>query len=372
MNTETLTEYQDEAVKNAILHIDDVLPGDNNGDLTYKIGGYAGTGKTTIARHIVQDCPGAMVCAFTGKAAYRLRQKGLPQAQTIHRTIYNYNPGLNKFVLKEKEELDGYFLIDEGSMISKELWDDIIKFELPVILLGDPGQLEPIGKDPNLMKDPDIVLDHIHRQAAGSGIIQFATNIRKGEHAWQNPSFYGDGAQGDGSVDIIHGGRPRIENALEADIILCGRNATRHRINKWYRELKGYDAKWHFCPGEKIIILKNNMELGIFNGQILTVTEAAQKSEFVYEVDCYDEIAGYDGLKVFTGYFGQKVNHEAMRTIRGMAVADWAYCITCHKSQGSEWDNVIVIDQQCSMWSAKRWRYTAITRAARTLKYFVK
>jgi exodeoxyribonuclease-5 len=366
MTTETLTEYQDAAVQAAKLHIVDSEP-------LYRIGGYAGTGKTTIARHIVEDCPGAMVCAFTGKAAYRLRQKGLPQAQTIHRTIYHYDPGTDKFIKKVKDNLDGcYFLIDEGSMISKELWDDITHFELPVILLGDPGQLEPVGNDPNLMKDPDIVLDKIHRQAAGSGIIQFATNIRKGEYAWHCPSFYGEGNEGDGSVEIIQSKRPTKEQALEADIILCGRNATRHRINKWYRELQGYKAKWPVCPGEKIIILKNNMELGIFNGQILTVNEAAQKSEFVFEIDCYDEMGGYDGLPVFTGYFGKNADHAVIKTIRGMAVADWAYAITCHKSQGSEWDNVIVIDQQCPLWSAKRWRYTAITRAAKTLKYFVK
>jgi exodeoxyribonuclease-5 len=357
-----LTEEQNIAVNDAL----SVIFEDHG--LLFRIGGYAGTGKTTIAQYLVEQKEGAMVCAFTGKAAYRLHQKGLPCAQTIHRTIYHYDRVTEKFYKKQKEDLEGdYFLIDEGSMISAQLWDDLCSFKLPIILLGDPGQLEPVGKDPNLMKDPDIVLEKIHRQAAESGIIQFANNVRKKQHAWFAPSFYDD-------VEIIKG-KPTIEDVLWADIILCGRNNSRHKLNHWIRGLQ--ERKGLLTPGEKIIVLRNNMEHGVFNGQILTVDHAHKigRAGSILLVYCYDENNGDSvarKIPIFEGAFGKKLDNDKVKNMRDVVIADYGYAITTHKSQGSEWDNVIVIDEQCPIWDPVRWRYTAITRAAKKLKYYTK
>ena len=154
-----------------------------NGSL-FRIGGYAGTGKTTIAKFIVESVPKAMVCAFTGKAANRLAEKGLPMAQTLHRTIYNYDPYSKTFSLKDQSEVYGdYFLIDEGSMISMPLWRDVQSFGKPIIVLGDPGQLEPIGDDPNLMENPDVVLEQIEQANdiietyRADGYLRFQTEL---------------------------------------------------------------------------------------------------------------------------------------------------------------------------------------------------
>ena len=329
----------------------------------FRIGGYAGTGKTTIAKYIVASIPGAMVCAFTGKAANRLAEKGLPMARTIHSTIYDYDPHRRKFHLKDKSDISGrYFLIDEGSMVSRQLWEDVNSFQKPIIVLGDPGQLEPIGDDPNLMRDPDVVLYEIHRQGEGSGIITFANDIRCGLSI--SRIDYPD-------VEIFYDQRPALTDAMQADVVICGFNRRRKSINDAFRSAKGY--KDTLQAGEKVICLKNNMELGVFNGQMFDVREVKWETDQLISTivadngDCRDMMFH----KLFFGKARTVIDkHSNARNISDAVVADYGYAITAHKSQGSEWDNVLVIDQQCPYWDAVRWRYTAITRGSKTLKYF--
>jgi exodeoxyribonuclease-5 len=345
-----LTSEQQTAVDRAV---DTIIAG----KWLYAIGGYAGTGKTTVSKSIVEQAPAAISCAFTGKAAYRLRQKGVADTQTIHRAIYNYDPEEKKFLLKQ--EVNGrYFLIDEGSMISTDLWQDISSFGLPVILLGDPGQLPPVGRDPCLMHNPDIVLEQIHRQAAGSGIIQFASNIRLRTH---RPDMqYKD-------VTINRDRRPTFDEMLKADIVLCGFNPTRARINKRIRKHNGYTEE--LCPGERLVILRNNFDFGVFNGQLVTVRDILEKSQLCITVRVETDDSEILELPLIREQFGKFCTLTG--DFRKYVLADYGYCLTVHKSQGSEWDSVLVIDEQCEYWSASRWRYTAITRAAKELKYYV-
>lgn len=355
MNTITheLTTEQQSAVDQAVEAIED--------NVLFKIGGYAGTGKTTVAKYIVEALPGCMPCAFTGKAAYRLRQKGLPAAQTIHRTIYQFGERVKKelrFTLKPDVEGD-WFLIDEGSMIPTKVWGDLLTFGKPILLLGDPGQLEPVGVDPKLMHKADVVLEQIHRQAEGNGIIEFATDIRLGISPIK--SVYG------GDVRVLTDDVPRVHDLKWADIIICAFNRTRIRINKKFRAVKGYTGL--LCKGEKIIILKNNPHHGVFNGQILTVELVRPKGDRVTEACCKTDDGETVTLPLLNAQFGNKpiTNHLDQQTV----LADYGYCITTHKSQGSEWDKVVVIDEQCPrLWNSRRWRYTAITRAAKELRFF--
>ena len=347
-----LTDEQQAAVDAAIEAIED--------DRLFKIGGYAGTGKTTTAKYIAERVRGCMAGAFTGKAAYRLTQKGLP-ASTIHRHIYQgVEHNGKKLVFNLKNEVDGdWFLIDEGSMIPAGLWDDMSSFGLPILLLGDPGQLEPVGADPRLMHKCDVVLQKIHRQAAESGIIRFATDVRMG--TCQSHLGYDDVA--------IHRSLPAtVKDLMWADIIICAFNHTRIRINRKYRQI-------HKCGGilttnEKIIVLRNNREYGVFNGQILTVMEALDDGKQVFA-----RLHTDDGRDIECKLFRPQFGHKPISNFRrdDVVLADYGYAITCHKAQGSEWDKVVVIDEQCpKLWEAKRWRYTAITRAAKELRYFTK
>ena len=335
-----------------------------NAGKLFKLGGYAGTGKTTVAQAISDKVPGCMPCAFTGKAAYRLQEKGLP-ATTIHSLIYYPSDDKKAFTLRDDVEGD-WFLIDEGSMISKQLWEDLNTFGLPILLLGDPGQLEPVGNDPKLMHKPDVILEKIHRQAEGNGIIQYANRVRKGEPLGEMGMFE--------DVDIKYGHQPTYGDIEWADVIICGFNKTRVKVNQIVRNMDTeIDARETLCHGERIICLKNDRKLGVFNGQMFTVTSIISKDRYFTKANCVDDMGQTRPLKLYNPQFGANKTIGFRDCPKGSVLADYGYCITCHKSQGSEWDNVLVIDEQMArLWNATRWRYTAATRAAKKLKMFYK
>lgn len=324
----------------------------------YRIGGYAGTGKTTIAKQIA-ECGRAAVCAFTGKAASVLRSNGL-DGHTIHRTVYDYDPDTERFVKRPFVNAE-FFLLDEASMVSKSLWTDMQSYGLPIVAIGDPGQLEPIGDDPRLIEDPDIVLEQIHRQANESAIIEFANHVRKG-------GAIRHGRKGD--VEIAQ--KASFMDSLDwADQLLCGFNKTRVAANARKRERLGF--KKPIEVGERLICLKNDMALGVFNGMMLTVRNV--EYHLVDQIGCALETDDGDVLHapVWSGQLGREkaVSFEVAKTLGGIVIADYGYCTTVHKFQGSEADNVAVIDEQCQVWDPVRWRYTAITRAAKSLRYCI-
>jgi hypothetical protein len=333
-------------------------------DGLYLTDNYIVTHNTTLARAIFETVPGCMPCSLTGKAACRLRQKGISEARTIHRTIYNVDPYTWFCRKKPAAELDGsWFLIDEASMISEKIWRDICSYEKPIILIGDPGQLEPIGGDPELMHHPDVTLTEIHRQAADNGIIQFATDTRRGR-PWQ---------EGYPDVTLMRGGKLSPQDMLEADIILCGFNNTRIKCNRRIRELKKYPKDELIVPGERIIVLRNNYVHEVFNGQILAVSEVLTQDLMTCTVKATDEEGASLELPLIREQFDYPglLELDSEETEREWVYADYGYCITTHKAQGSEWDKVIVMNQIAGSWEAKRWQYTAITRAAEKLMYWI-
>lgn len=359
MTTETLqlTASQQQAVDGALAVL-------RKGEGVYKIGGYAGTGKSTLSRSIFETFPSGMPCSLTGKAACRLRQKGIDEARTIHKTIYNVEPYSWRCTRKHRTELDGdWFLIDEASMISETIWRDLCHYNLPIILIGDPGQLEPIGGDPRLMHDPDITLTQIHRQAAMSGIVRMATDTRQGR-PWQQE--YPD-------VTLLRGGKLTPKDMLDADIILCGFNNTRIKCNRRMRSLLGYPKDELLVAGEKIIVLRNNYCHDVFNGQILIINEILDKDLMTITVKAADEDGQSHELPLIREQFDYPglLELDSDETEREWVHADYGYCITTHKAQGSEWDKVIVMNQIAGSWEARRWQYTAITRAAEKLIYWV-
>jgi exodeoxyribonuclease-5 len=154
------------------------------------LGGYAGTGKSTIIKVILKALEQKglyfLPCAYTGKAANILRKKGIGNSSTIHSSIYRPcvdENGETFWNLVEKNkmvnEIDG-FIIDEASMVGKEIHKDLCSFGLPIIYIGDHGQLEPIGTEFNLMKDPDYKLETVHRNAGE--IAYFADHLRQGKN----------------------------------------------------------------------------------------------------------------------------------------------------------------------------------------------
>ena len=171
----------------------------------FRLFGYAGAGKTTLARHFAEHVGGEVAfAAFTGKAAHVMRAKGCVGATTIHSLIYRPDTDddgaeapsftLRRDAPASKADL---IVIDECSMVDEELGRDLLSFGAPVLVLGDPAQLPPVkGGGFFTDADPDFMLTEIHRQAADNPIIRLSMNIREGGEAFDDGLIDGDAARG--------------------------------------------------------------------------------------------------------------------------------------------------------------------------------
>lgn len=346
------------------------------------LGGYAGTGKTTLIHAMMPRLGGQRVevCAYTGKAAHVLRSKGLDRARTIHSLIYapkEFCKGC-EHPLEEQEQfcsrlvscrragtrtvfsrvplLDlDLLIVDEASMVSTQIHDDLMSFGVPVLYVGDHGQLEPIGPNPRLMAEPRLRLETIHRQAEGSPILQFAHDVR--QH--RRPQTRGDAAR-------VVRTRSVPGDAASYDVVIVGKNTTRVAVNSMIRRKLGFAGDLP-SPGERIVCLRNSREHGVFNGMLATVRAIrCNDSVEVPELDMVDDDGrAFSGLPFEPSQFGSEERLDQVS--RKRLLFDYGYALTCWKAQGSEWDRVLVIERIHPDTSAARWRYTAATRARQEL-----
>ena len=332
------------------------------------LGGYAGTGKTTLLKLLVDElelCP--QVMSLTGKAVSVLIKKGVIDAQTIHSTIYHVEIVNKKPVFHLKEQLVDpvdLFVVDEASMVSFDVYHDLLSFDLPILWVGDHGQLEPVGRSPRIMINPDIRLEKIHRQAEGNPIIRFADKIRRGAF----PEAVAE--KNIEEVRVIKKTRVDEDDLIRANQVIVAMNRTRVKINKLMRKMQKFPED-ELQVGDKIVCLKNNRYEGLFNGlQGVVRTCFVDKSWPLYRV-----IVELDGGRVWEGeVLAKQFNKtkgliEPERAYWKATHWDYAYAVTCHKAQGSEWQRVLVMEENCPLWSMPRWRYTAITRASEELIY---
>lgn len=316
-------------------------------------GGFAGTGKTTLITYLAEELPNFAICAFTGKAANVLRKKGLNEARTIHSLIYK--PVETKhhvhWELKGFWELDvDGFIVDEASMISKEIYEDLLSFDKPIIFVGDHGQLEPVGQDVFLMKNPDFKLEQIHRNAGE--IAHFANWLREGNPAigFQNHPLH------KGKVKFLTN-YEAVLLLLNTDQIICAFNKTRVSLNRQVRQIKGFGEMPQI--GDKVMCLRNNRQNGLFNGMqgIIKSVHYTKKPKMTFESDLENYKIKFD----INQFNKEKYDFSSHRD--DPDPFDFAYAITCHKAQGDEWNRVMVFEQYCSKWDHRRWTYTAASRA---------
>ena len=338
----------------------------------FRLFGYAGTGKTTIARRIAEQIDGKVVyAAFTGKAAMRMAQAGCADASTIHSLIYNYvglrhSPSGFELNPDSAAADAALIVIDECSMVGQALAEDLLSFGRPVLVIGDPGQLPPVeGLSYFMMEKPDVKLTEIHRQAENDPIIQLATLARQGK-----------------KLPIGEFGRSRVlgKDAVpprdaQIDIVLCGTNRIRRAFNSRYRCEAGRTGVFPEL-GEQLICLRNHNGLQIRNGEIFEVvqtmsinTEFQRVGMLVQSLDFPDRAP--IEVSVPTECFTNPTAEPA-RNSTAPQLFDYAYAVTVNKSQGSQWANVLVYDES-KVWNrddakhGKNWLYTAITRASESV-----
>lgn len=332
------------------------------GILVQTLGGYAGTGKTTIVNYLLPVLDRFAVCAFTGKAANVLRKKGVP-ASTIHSLIYTpitEPDGSVTFILNPNLDCNG-IIVDEASMVTEELDSDLRSFGVPIIYIGDHGQLPPVGNDFNLMASPMYRLEKIHRNAGT--IAKFCEWVRFGRTPRSFPIRENRGNK----VRFIN--RWEITNTLltQVDQTICAFNKTRIELNTRARKSLGYTDLLQ--PGEKVMCLRNNRRLGVFNGMQGRVLDFYKEKKKHY-LDFESNGVEYPRIRYDPKQFSQETTITEYSK-DGPLPFDYAYCITCHKSQGDEFDTTLVLEQVCKGWEHNRWCYTAASRAKELLLWCV-
>lgn len=277
-------------------------------------------------------------------------------------------------------QLSSLIVIDEASMVGSRMAADLMEFGVPIFAMGDPGQLPPVEDTVGLLADtPDFFLSEIHRQAKDNPIIHLATLAREGKDL----PFRDYG----GGVQVVR--RKDYDQTFEFENrpqFIVGRNKTRWKINQQLREEFGYVERMgdRVGPqkGEPLLIKKNSREHpDLTNGTECTALSDAtfNKGDATFQMSFEsDDGVPYLDKTVFQGMFEEHFSRTpkgytapeqtAWRAMKRSIVADWAYAITCHSSQGSQWEDVVVIDESGAFRADEdKWLYTAVTRAAKTL-----
>ncbi|WP_019996387.1 ATP-dependent DNA helicase [Aureimonas ureilytica] len=346
----------------------------------FRLFGYAGTGKTTLARHFAEGVEGGVqFAAFTGKAAQVLRSKGAKSAKTLHSLIYRprgeealedettgtarVSPtfSLNRQSPVAKAKL---VVVDECSMVDEALGRDLLSFGTPILVLGDPGQLPPVSGGGFFTEaEPDFLLTEIHRQARDNPILELALDAREGREL----------KLGDyGAARVITKREVDRDEVLGADQVLVGTNRTRRLYNNRLRELKGFTGALP-QSGDKLVCLRNDPTKGLLNGslwQVMTASPETTKpgTNLLVKPDDDDIDKGMAKIKLLKQVFEDPTAEVAWALKRRYDDFDYGYALTVHKAQGSQWDDVMLFDESWAFKdSRERWLYTAITRAAERL-----
>ncbi|MBW8298984.1 MAG: ATP-dependent RecD-like DNA helicase [Hydrogenophaga sp.] len=346
----------------------------------FRLFGYAGTGKTTLARHFAENVDGEVLfAAFTGKAAQVLRSRGATNARTIHSLIYrprgeeaveDEETGRTSiapmFSINRQSPLAkaALIVIDECSMVDEQLGRDLMSFGTPILVLGDPGQLPPVsGGGFFTDQEPDYLLTDIHRQARDNPIIQLAMHVREGKEI-----MYGDY----GTAKVIPKNEVTQDLVLGADQVLVGTNKTRRRYNKRLRELKGFTVDYPQA-GDKLVCLRNDQVKGLLNGSLWQVMTSSRETvkpgiNLLIKPEDDDMDRGAAKIKLLKAAFEDVDAEIPWATRKRYDEFDYGYALTVHKAQGSQWNDVVLFDESWAFRDTReRWLYTAVTRAAETL-----
>jgi exodeoxyribonuclease-5 len=382
-----------------------------------RITGYAGTGKTTLIRTLSDRCGSPTILTPTGKAALRVGEATGLFAQTIHRFLYepSEDPKTGRPIFNIKPEwsdsmldMEGKLVIvDEGSMVDKIVWRDLqlvaknVGFH--ILVMGDLFQLPPVYKDEEgrafstlLLETPfSVNLTEVIRQALDSPIIRASMVLRSGKPEYE-------------ALEMLEAlGESRmistiVEMRERNGVALCFTNKTRHDLNDKVRTALSYEPTT-LHQDEPLLVTQNSYDLNCWNGEVVTFdgweedpgahvvvsdrfTNSAMRVRYglgnvagQQAIMSPEVITGaVEAAKISTGFIKKaarrqyKDNHHSEYAPPYLD-CNYGYALTCHKAQGSEWPEVLVVlEGRLSALRGiekKRWLYTAITRAKHTVRY---
>ena len=357
------------------------------------ISGYAGSGKSTLVKFIVQSLPGidpetdVVYATFTGKAAQVLLKKGNKNVSTLHKLLYESLPRPDGTWYRKPVERIPYkiVVVDEVSMVPQSMIEQLFKYSIYLLALGDPFQLPPINKDDanTLLNKPHVFLDEIMRQAQESEIIRVSMDIREGKDL----SLL-DGKE----VKIFDNSQFTEDMLLWADQVLVATNQTRINLNNTMRRLLGREGGPQ--DGDKVICLKNEWDIladnedPLVNGTIGFLKDSYStyvnfprflgghrfdvlQSDFVTDGGAIFNTLNMDKKMIMTGEkccdwktaytIGRNINHKNKLPKE----FTYGYAITGHKAQGSQWEKVLIVEENFPFDKTEhaRWLYTCLTRA---------
>jgi exodeoxyribonuclease-5 len=317
--------------------------------------GLAGTGKTTVLVHVARARPDAFLCAPTGKAASVLSAKlGLP-ATTLHAAFYHFVRSLERenepprLVFRPAHAAGSLrgkaLLLDECSMVCRQMAGNILATGITVIASGDPGQLPPVDGDPFFTR-ASFTLREVHRQALESPIIRQAHAVRR------NGGYEPDGD----AFRVLD--RLTRDDLRNIDVVLTWRRATRSKLNALCRAELNIRSPLPLL-GEPLVCLRNTPKFGLYNGAVYYA------SRDLLETDKTIGISTDAGdIEVHADFLIPGHEDDPLDLPPGgwKTAFCFGYAMTVHKAQGSEWDRVLLIDENPGP-DRIAWLYTGITRA---------
>lgn len=390
----------------------------------YALGGYAGTGKSTLIRTVssmIEEEENYDIqikyITYTGKASLVLSVKGL-NATTIHSLIYEpvgekeLENGREVPIFEKREHIPRdivLLIIDEISMVPQHILEDLKSYNVKILAVGDPGQLPPVQSDVRDIKENEIVrevrwnsvLNKIHRQAEGNPILRLASRIREGRKMLGWGKFKDDS----GNTRLVISKHTKIDEKplLDANQILLGFNRSRRRLNQKMRKWKGFTDRLP-QEGDEVICIWNNWNractgrlkgstkettVNLVNGmkgRVVNSIRNYEESPGIFRMDFQPEFfsEGYfQDLLVSDTAFLKPVESDGEGTDKSRYIYnlreemvnqfDYGYSVTTSKAQGSQWDNVVILNQnyeERSTLNHRRWLYTAVTRASKNLILF--
>lgn len=373
------------------------------------LGGFAGSGKSTLLSLLVTELGPKFqiaVVTYTGKASQVVRKKlhqelGVAKARkaafvgTIHSFMYRpvFGPGDAILGWDLRDDLGSYDLIviDEASMVPSDMVEDLLALDIPILAVGDHGQLPPIGGSGSLMQNPDLRLEKIHRQAESNPIIRLSALVRSTGKL--------DPKMADGN-HVIFKHRRELKGDVEKRFaearssggiwecasnfgLIAYTNATRTRLNSFARQALGFHAS-DLRLEDVVMCLKNTRSgnASVSNGMRGRIRRFEQDGKHHYQatIDFPDE-----GISVHHRPLRHQFGHEKTFSKldefkdKGFVAGYWSdvghlydygYAITAHKAQGSQYEEVAVVLERPFKVSEEdwtRWQYTSCTRAVSKL-----